>query len=160
MLLLSKMLKTRARSPSAWPRRAWRSSGEVPRAEGSGASRFASEEHKGGRHGKCYVFEIRRKNPPKTVIFAGFRVFLCICASVARVLRKFCTFSRNCCTFLQKKCESVQKLRENVQNLRKNVQNLRKKTCKIRENTKRLWTHFLPGFEDVPIFIPPPFVLL
>ena len=98
-----------------------------------------------------------------------FRVF----SRIFAYFHVFCTFLRKFCTFLRKFCTFSRNLRNNVQQLRENVQHLRKKACKtcakcanMCENMRksRFWTHLSAGFsckfEDVPLFIPPTFVLL
>ena len=67
-----------------------------------------SEEHKGGWYENWYVFETRRENAPKTVIFAHFCVFSHIFTCFARFCASFalvCVIVARCCANCAKTCK-------------------------------------------------------
>ena len=104
------------------------------------------------------------ENPPTTVIFAHVRVFSRILRNLHVLAQVLHGLAQVLHVFSQVVHE-VQNLRTSVQNLRKHVQNLRK-YARTHENARksRFLADFYAGFprrfEDVPIFIPPTFVLL
>ena len=118
-----------------------------------------SEEHRGGWYENRCVFEIQRKksiqNRDCLQIFACFRVFCAsfarCCASFAHVCASFARFWAN----VARRCEKIAQKHAELTQKRANCA----EHAKIHEN-HNFWRIFTLRFEDVPISIPPAFVLL